>query len=115
MRLLPALLFLPLPALAQDSDVDQGLSLMEQGARMLLDGMIADMAPALDDFTGMAEQIGPVFKDMSAEMAVAFSALMTQLDSLTYYELPEVLANGDIIIRRSPDAPPWQPPVKGTP
>ena len=35
---------------------------------------------------------------------------MTQLDSLTYYELPEVQLNGDILIRRSPDAPPYVPP-----
>jgi hypothetical protein len=42
-------------------------------------------------------------------MGPAFLDLIQTLDSVRYYERPEILPNGDIIIRRSPDAPLYSP------
>jgi hypothetical protein len=111
MRLILPLIFLPLPVLAQDTD--EPPSLMELGAEMFMEGLMEEMAPALDEFQNFAEEIAPAFQGMSKEMGAAFAQLFQQLDSISNYELPEVLPNGDIIIRRSPDAPPYVPP-KGT-
>jgi hypothetical protein len=109
MRLTLALVLLPLPTLAQDD----APSLMERGAEMFMEGLMQEMAPAMDDFRSFAEDIAPMFEEMSAEMGAAFAQLFKELDSISNYELPEILPNGDIIIRRSPDAPPYVPP-KGT-
>jgi hypothetical protein len=37
--------------------------------------------------------------------------MMALVDDMTNYELPEMLENGDIIIRRKPDAPVVEPPA----
>lgn len=70
-----ALTVTPLPALAEDSDVDRGLSLLEEGAALMLEGLLAEIEPRL----------------LQLEEAI---------DGLNAYHPPEVLPNGDIIIRR---------------
>ena len=37
--------------------------------------------------------------------------MMAVIDDIGNYDMPEFLPNGDIIIRRSPDAPPFTPPA----
>jgi putative sigma-54 modulation protein len=44
------------------------------------------------------------------DMYAAIDKLMAMVDDITNYQAPEMLENGDIIIRRKPDAPPVQPP-----
>jgi hypothetical protein len=72
---------LALPAAAQDTgeggatDMDEGFSLLEEGTRLLLRGLMAEMEPALRELQGA-------------------------LQNLDAYHPPEVLPNGDIIIRR---------------
>jgi hypothetical protein len=69
------------PALAQDtgeggaSDLDEGFSLLEEGTKLLLRGLLSEMEPALRELQGA----------------------LRELDA---YHPPEVLPNGDIIIRR---------------
>ena len=46
---------------------------------------------------------------LATEMGPALLKMMRTLDSVRYYEAPEILPNGDIIIRRSPDAPDYVP------
>ncbi|WP_428543110.1 hypothetical protein [Profundibacter sp.] len=80
------------PAYAENSDeggMDEGLSLMEQGARMLLRGLATEMEPALKDLKGLAEEMGP-----------GLAELQGLIGDFTNYHAPEVLPNGDIIIRR---------------
>ena len=94
---LAAGMLLPSAAAAQDAapgdgpndGLGDGSGLMREGLRMMLEGFGAEMAPALD----------------------RLRALTDQLDA---YEAPEMLPNGDIIIRRkvpldgtepAPDAP----------
>ncbi len=69
--------------------MDEGLSLMEQGAKMLFRGLMTEMEPALKDLKGLAEEMGP-----------GLAELQGLIGDFTNYHAPEVLPNGDIIIRR---------------
>lgn len=85
MRHAPALALLAAlaaaPAAAQEageggtSDMDEGFSLLEEGTRLLLRGLLSEMEPALRELQGA-------------------------LENLDAYHPPEVLPNGDILIRR---------------
>ena len=92
----------------QDPDMQEGFSLMEEGAKLLFRGFMDEMEPALDDFAGMAQELEPALDMLATKMGPALMALMKRLDDVRHYEAPEILPNGDIIIRRSPDAPPYE-------
>ena len=71
---------------------DDGLRLpkdLDKTLRQLLD----DLKPALDEMFRLMENFEGV-------------------DDPRHYQLPEVLPNGDIIIRRRPDAPPFKAPQR---
>ena len=91
---------LALPAHAQE---DEGRSLMERGAELFFEGLAQEMAPALDDLRGMAEQFGPSMQSFFEEMGPAFAEIMSEVEDWSVYEMPEILPNGDIIIRRKVD------------
>lgn len=99
-QLAPALLVLVLagPAMAEDDDNQfrDGLSLFGEGARMILEGLRDEMEP-------MLEEMRPFFEE---EMLPFLQSLSGLIDDLAAYEMPERLPNGDIIIRRRPDATP---------
>ena len=102
----------PLPAQESgEGDIGEGLSLMEQGALMLFRGMMDEIEPAIDDFAGMAEDLEPTMRLLATEMGPAMAELFGAVDSFKYYEAPEFLPNGDIIMRRKPDAPDFTPPL----
>ena len=66
------------PAMAQDDgsgDVREGLDLLNEGTRLLMEGLMQELAPALE-------------------------GLRDGLEDLNAYHPPEMLPNGDIIIRR---------------
>ena len=102
--LLAALLVLPTALAAQD-DADEGLTLMERGAQLFFRGLMDEMEPAIEGFEGMAREFGPAMAEMMQQMGPALGALLEKVDDLSNYEPPEMLPNGDIIIRRKPDAP----------
>jgi hypothetical protein len=77
------------PAMAQEADTDKGLSLLEEGAGLLLRGMMSDMEPAMQDMAKAFAEAEPMLRE-----------LMAMMDDLTNYHAPEVLPNGDILIRR---------------
>lgn len=85
------------PAMAQE---DEGRGLMERGAQLFFEGLMSEMRPALDDLRGMAEEIEPQLRDFAREMGPAFAELMRDIKDFSNYEAPEILPNGDIIIRR---------------
>ena len=91
------ILALSLPAAAQETEEP---SLLERGAKLFLEGLLQEMEPALDDLQGMTEEFEPALRDFAQRMGPALSDLMGQVGDLSQYELPEVLPNGDIIIRR---------------
>ncbi len=108
--ILAALIAFPVPALAQEEgEIEEGFSLMEEGAKLLFRGIMNDMEPAIDDFTDLAGELEPALELLATEMGPALMELIQTLDSVRYYERPEILPNGDIIIRRSPDAPDYEP------
>lgn len=101
--LVSSLLVLPAPLAAQDEGSDrlrESFELFGEGARTLLEGLSEDMQP-------MLEEIRPFFEE---DMLPFLQGLAEQIDDLAAYELPERLPNGDIIIRRRPDAPPYGSP-----
>ncbi len=82
---------------------------MEEGARLLLRGLMSEVEPTLDEFTGMIDEMGPALQAFADEMGPAILHLIDLIDDARHYEQPEILPNGDIIIRRSVDAPPFVP------
>ncbi|WP_170340808.1 hypothetical protein [Ruegeria arenilitoris] len=90
------------PAAAQD---EGGKSLMEQGAELFFEGLRKEMEPALEDLLGLAEQFGPAMQSFIEEMGPALAEIGGKVKDWSAYEAPEMLPNGDIIIRRKPDVP----------
>ena len=92
------------PVAAQDvaptDDLDQGFSLLQEGAKLLLRGMVTQMEPALDDMAQAWGEAQPKLMD-----------LLALIDDVSNYSAPEMLENGDIIIRRKPPLP--EPPAEG--
>ncbi len=74
-----------------DGDMTEGLSLLERGARLFMKGLADEMEPAMRK---LAENVEPAMKE-----------LLRLVDDFNAYEMPEMLPNGDIIIRRKPDHP----------
>ncbi|MEO0401907.1 MAG: hypothetical protein AAF214_05985 [Pseudomonadota bacterium] len=89
------------PAWAQSET--EGLSLMERGAQMLMEGLLREMEPALDDLQGLAEEFGPSLQEFAQQMGPALRSLLDEVEDWSVYEAPEILENGDIIIRRKPE------------
>jgi len=78
-------------AAAQEED---GSSLMERGAQQFLEGLLQEMEPAWRELQDFMDAMGPAMID-----------LMDEVKDWSAYEPPEILDNGDIIIRRKPEAP----------
>lgn len=66
-----------MPLAAQDTkdDISEGMTLLQEGTRLLLEGLI--------------KEIGPIMLELQGEII-----------DLNKYHMPEILPNGDIIIRR---------------
>ena len=82
-------LALAAPATAQDApeaprnpELSEGFSLLEEGARLMLRGLVEELAPAL------------------RELEDGFRQLQELVGDMALYHAPEVLPNGDILIRR---------------
>ena len=78
--LLP-LVLLSAPLQAQDGGESEGLDLMGEALKLFMRGLMEEMGPALDEMEGF-------------------------LDNFDAYHPPEVLPNGDIIIRRKRETAP---------
>ncbi len=77
--------------------MDEGFSLLREGARILMESMLKEMEPAMRD---MQEDFGAVLR----EMEPALRDLGGMIGDLRNYHPPEKLPNGDIIIRRKTPA-----------
>ncbi|WP_375691042.1 hypothetical protein [Pseudooceanicola sp. LIPI14-2-Ac024] len=110
MRHLPLILCLalaaPVPAVAQDAtentEEEEGTTLMQRGAQMFMRGMIAEMEPALRRLQERAEEIEPALRSFVDEMGPALLDLLDRVQDFRGYYPPEMLPNGDIIMRRRP-------------
>ncbi len=103
------------PAGAQDPDLtpeveeDEGFSLMQEGAELFFRGIMGEMEPAIEDFRAFAEMAEPHLRALMSEMGPALMEVLSRIDDIKYYSAPEILENGDILIRRDPDAPAYEP------
>jgi hypothetical protein len=112
-RLIPAIaltLALALPAQAEDPapaapPEEDGFSLMEEGARLVLRGLMSEMEPALDEMGKALDEMEPMLRDLGPQMA----ELIEMIGDFRNYEAPVKLPNGDILIRRKPEAPAMPP------
>jgi hypothetical protein len=101
---------------AASAQEDQGTSLMEEGAKLFLRGLMDEMEPALRELEGLAEDIEPALRSFAEEMGPALRDLMAQVEDWSAYEPPVVLPNGDILLKRKEDAAPLDslpPPEEG--
>jgi hypothetical protein len=97
------------PAPEAESGTQDGLSLIEDGARLILRGLRQEMEPAVRDFRDLAEEVTPELRRWAEEMGPALRDLAGRIGDLNDYHAPEMLPNGDIILRRkvplAPDTP----------
>lgn len=84
----------PLP----EAPADEGSGLIEDGARTLLRGLMEELDPAIRDLGAVVTEYEPMLRELAA--------LVENIDD---YQMPEMLENGDILIRRKPDAPAAEP------
>ena len=88
---------------------DDGFNLMEEGAQLFFRGLMQEMDPALQELESIIDELEPSFLEFAEVMGPALQELLDTVDNISYYDAPEVLENGDIIIRRREDAPPYEP------
>ncbi|WP_170573191.1 hypothetical protein [Ruegeria atlantica] len=91
-----------LVALPVHAEEDTGKSLMEQGAELFFEGLRQEMEPALEDLQGLVSQFGPAMQSFFEEMGPALAEMAGEIEDWSAYEVPEMLPNGDIIIRKKP-------------
>ncbi|AUQ73907.1 hypothetical protein [Phaeobacter piscinae] len=108
------LLMLPLAPAAQADTAptqnDEGSSLMQRGAELFWEGLRQEMAPALDDLQALADDFGPSLQGFLSEMGPALAEIANKVEDWSVYERPEILPNGDIIMRRKPETTPDETP-----
>jgi len=105
------------PATAQDAEAP-GLSLIKCGALMFMEGILKEMEPAIDELSELTDQMGPALKSFADEMGPKLTELLAEVEDWAAYEAPEVLPNGDIIIRRKeplPEVAPQELPAEPAP
>ena len=72
---------------------------------MFMEGILKEMEPAIEEFSGLADQMGPALKSFAQEMGPKLTELLEEVEDWSAYQAPEMLPNGDIVIRRKPDHP----------
>lgn len=88
-----SLMLLCTPVQAQDSGIQEGSDLLEQGAKLLLRGLMAEIEPELGDMASALDEAAPRLQQ-----------LMALIGDIRNFHAPEVLPNGDILIRRKTPA-----------
>ncbi|MCR9126697.1 MAG: hypothetical protein NXH82_11275 [Rhodobacteraceae bacterium] len=89
--------------------------------RGMLDNLLREIEPGLRDLRGLADEARPALRDFLNEMGPALEGILAEIEDWSRYEPPEILPNGDILIRRKPDTPapdgtrPADPDADGTP
>jgi hypothetical protein len=103
----------PLALPAQDApapstELDQGMSLLQQGAELFLRGLMTEVEPKMQEMQKGLDDLGATMGSALDQAQPWITALSSMVDDFGYYDPPERLPNGDIVIRRKADAPPVQ-------
>ncbi|SNS03982.1 hypothetical protein [Antarctobacter heliothermus] len=112
---MPALVLSLLAAPVAAQQEDDGLNLMEEGAKLFLRGLMTEMEPALKELDEITREMEPRLRDFAAEMGPALGDLLEKVEDWTVYHPPEMLDNGDILIRRRDPLVPETPDVRPGP
>jgi hypothetical protein len=89
---------------------ESGSSLMERGAKLFFEGILKEVEPAVKDLQGLLEDMEPALQDFVQQMGPALADLMDEIEDFSAYHPPEILPNGDIIMRKkTPDELPPTP------
>lgn len=75
------------------SEMSEGLDLLGEGLKLLMDGLS-------DEVEGLAQGMEPALRELAGQVGPAMQELLELVDDFNAYHLPEMLPNGDIIIRR---------------
>ena len=113
-----ALTAVPVAAQMTDPPVEReetspGRDLIDEGVKLLFRGLLNEAEPALRDLEDFASRAGPKMRELTDRMGPALADILALIDDIQNYGPPELMPNGDIIIRRSPDAPTYVPPEPG--
>ncbi|QPM91912.1 hypothetical protein [Pseudooceanicola algae] len=92
---------------------DENSSKMKQGLQLFLDGLSGGMGQTFDGMGQMAEDAAPALRDLFARLGPAWQEVLDQVKDFSDYEAPQILPNGDILIRRKEEAPEYVPAVPG--
>ena len=84
---------------------DDGFSLMEEGAKLVLRGLMTQMEPTLDEMGKALDEVGPALEGFGAEIGPKLRQLVGMIDDFKNYDAPVMLPNGDILIRRNAPLP----------
>lgn len=98
-------LAVPQPLRAQEN----GRGLMERGLELFLDGLGQEIDPALRDLRDLGIRLGPALQDFMTEMGPALADILAAVPDISAYDPPEMLPNGDIILRRRQPLPEGAP------
>jgi len=88
------------PVLSEDSTKNGGTSLIEDGAKMFLEGLMREFEPAMKDLQGLADTMQPAMRSFLREMGPALGDILEKVQDFSAYHAPEILPNGDIIMRK---------------
>ncbi|MCB1339637.1 MAG: hypothetical protein KDK24_00940 [Pseudooceanicola sp.] len=110
--LLPLAILIATSATAEEQ---KGRSLMEEGMKLFFEGLKDEMEPTLRDFGALADEFGPPMQRFLREMGPALAEIIATVEDWTQYQTPEILPNGDILIRRKVDKTPDDQPAKPAP
>jgi hypothetical protein len=115
-KLALALTLAAAPVLAQDADPTpqaegDGFSLMEEGMNLLFRGFMTEAQPALDEMAQALQQMQPALDALGEEIGPKITELFALVDDFTNYEMPVILPNGDILIRRTTPMDPKAAPA----
>ena len=110
MRLMPtAAICLTLTLSPLAAEEAPGTSLMEEGAKLFLRGLMSEAEPMLDEMGQALREMEPALREMGPRL----QQLVDLMGDIENYEAPERMPNGDIVIRRKAGAPP--PPALPAP
>ena len=95
------------PAHAEENDP----GLIEQSGQFFLRGLLQHLPDALKDLEALTGQLEPSLRSFTKEMAPYLRDLLQQVQDWSVYAAPEILPNGDIILRKKHPAQAVVPPL----